>query len=67
VTPTYMYDNDLPDLDGFGNPLAIHSDPDGYVIGSAGPDGIGQRLYDPRSGSANRNPDADQHPESWAS
>ena len=41
VTPTYMYDHDLPDLDGFGNPLAILSGPDSYLIGSAGPDGIG--------------------------
>ena len=41
VTPTYMYDHDLPDLDGYGNPLAIVSDADGYRIGSAGPDGIG--------------------------
>ncbi len=41
-----MYDHDLPDLDGFGNPVAIHSDPDGYVIGSAGPDGIGNTSDD---------------------
>ena len=41
VTPDYMYDHDLPNLDGFGNPLAILSNPDGYVIGSGGPDGIG--------------------------
>ena len=41
VTPTYLYDHDLPDLDGFGNPLAIRSGPDGYLIGSAGPDEIG--------------------------
>ena len=41
VTPAYMYDHDLPDLDGFGNTLAILSRPDGYLIGSAGPDGIG--------------------------
>ena len=41
VTPTYMYDHDLPDLDGYGKPLAIRTGPDGYLIGSAGPDGIG--------------------------
>jgi hypothetical protein len=41
VTPTYMHDEDLPDTDGFGNPLAILSDSDGYLIGSAGPDGLG--------------------------
>jgi hypothetical protein len=39
VTPTYMHDHDLPDLDGFGNPLAIRSDPDGYLVGSVGADG----------------------------